>query len=174
DLLPNEIPNARIISYGYDADTHSFSRTSTQTIFRHAEAFAEDLSRLRRKGDPKRPIIFLAHSLGGIILKKALVLCHSDDFETDGNLRDVYASTFAILFFGTPHSGANGVQLAEWMGRVLSMCMSTNDRMLKALNRDSSELENIQRLYLPAGRRINTIFFYEEYPTPIVRGLEEL
>ncbi|KAG8840603.1 hypothetical protein FRB91_005902 [Serendipita sp. 411] len=53
DLLPNEIPNARIISYGYDADTHSFSRTSTQTIFRHAEAFAEDLSRLRRKGDPK-------------------------------------------------------------------------------------------------------------------------
>ncbi|KAG8846226.1 hypothetical protein FRB91_001059, partial [Serendipita sp. 411] len=70
DLLPEDIPNARILSYGYDADTRSFSRTSTQNIFRHAEAFAEDLSRLRRTADSKRPIIFLAHSLGGIILKK--------------------------------------------------------------------------------------------------------
>ncbi|KAG9024276.1 hypothetical protein FS842_005502, partial [Serendipita sp. 407] len=174
DLLPGDIPKARILTYGYDADTRSFSRTSTQTIFHHAEAFAEDLSRLRRATDPKRPVIFLAHSLGGIILKKALVLCHGDDFETTGNLRDILVSTFAILFFGTPHSGANGVQLAEWMGRVLSVCMSTNDRILKALNRDSPELENIQRLYLPASKRINTIFFYEEYPTPIVTGMAEL
>ncbi|KAG8854496.1 hypothetical protein FRB91_003453, partial [Serendipita sp. 411] len=174
DLLPDDIPKARILTYGYDADTRSFSRTSTQTIFHHAEAFAEDLSRLRRATDPKRPIIFLAHSLGGIILKKALVLCHGDDFEITGNLRDILVSTFAILFFGTPHSGANGVQLAEWMGRVLSVCMSTNDRILKALNRDSPELENIQRLYLPASKRIKTIFFYEEYPTPIVTGMTEL
>ncbi|KAG9055139.1 hypothetical protein FS842_003036 [Serendipita sp. 407] len=174
DLLPDDIPNARILTYGYDADTRSFSRTSTQTIFRHAEAFAEDLSRLRRATDPKRPIIFLAHSLGGIILKKALVLCHGDDFGTKGSFRDILVSTFAILFFGTPHSGANGVQLAEWMGRVLSVCMSTNDRILKALSRDSSELESIQRLYLPASKQINTIFFYEEYPTPIIRGMEEL
>ncbi|KAG9029304.1 hypothetical protein FS842_004595, partial [Serendipita sp. 407] len=174
DLLPEDIPNARILSYGYDADTRSFSRTSTQNIFRHAEAFAEDLSRLRRTADSKRPIIFLAHSLGGIILKKALVLCHCADFKTGHHLRDISTSTSSILFFGTPHSGANGIQLAEWMGRVLSMCMSTNDRILKALNRDSSELENIQRLYLPASERISTIFFYEEYATPIVRGIEEL
>ncbi|KAG8798296.1 hypothetical protein FRC16_007515 [Serendipita sp. 398] len=69
DLLPNDFPNARILSYGYDADTRSFAQTSTQTIFRHAEAFVEDLSQLRRT-EPKRPVIFLAHSLGGIILKK--------------------------------------------------------------------------------------------------------
>ncbi|KAG8846417.1 hypothetical protein FRB91_000834, partial [Serendipita sp. 411] len=174
DLLPDDISNARILSYGYDADTRNFSRTSTQNIFRHAEAFAEDLSRSRKAAHPKRPIIFLAHSLGGVILKKALALCHGADFETGHHLRDISTSTFAILFFGTPHGGANGVQLAEWMGRVLSMCMSTNDRMLKALNRDSSELENIQKVYLPVGTRINTIFFYEEYATPIMRGMKEL
>ncbi|KAG8797716.1 hypothetical protein FRC16_008589, partial [Serendipita sp. 398] len=173
DLLPDDVPNARILTYGYDAYTRSFSQTSTKTIFHHAEAFVEDLSRLRRAADPKRPIIFLAHSLGGIILKQALVLCHSDNFETKDTSRDILVSTFAILFFGTPHSGANGVQLAEWMGRVLSVCMSTNDRILKALSRDSSELENIQKLYLRASKQISTIFFYEEYPTRIVRGMEE-
>ncbi|KAG8820871.1 hypothetical protein FRC19_008537 [Serendipita sp. 401] len=174
DLLSGDIPNARILSYGYDADTRSFSRTPTQSIFHHAEELVEDLSRLRRAADPKRPIIFLAHSLGGIILKKALTLCYGVDFETGYHLRDIFISTFAILFFGTPQSGANSVQLAELMGRVVSICMSTNDQVLKALNRDSSELENIQKMYSEVGRWINTIFFYEEYATPIVRGMEEL
>ncbi|KAG8779363.1 hypothetical protein FRC16_003451, partial [Serendipita sp. 398] len=173
DLLPTDLPHARVLTYGYDADTRSFSHTSTRTIFRHAEAFAEDLSQLRRT-HPERPIIFLAHSLGGIILKKALILCHGDDLETDRNLRDISTSTLAVLFFGTPHSGANGVQLAEWMSRLLSMYMYTNDRLLKQLGRDSSELENIQRLYSPASKRISTIFFYEEDPTPILGGMENL
>ncbi|KAG8845944.1 hypothetical protein FRB91_001307, partial [Serendipita sp. 411] len=173
DLLPHDFPNARILTYGYDANTRSFAQMSTQNIFRHAEAFAEDLSTLRRKHS-QRPIIFLAHSLGGIILKRALVICHGDDLEAERNLRDIPASTIAILFFGTPHSGANGVQLAEWMGRLLSVYMYTNNQVLKDLDRDSSELENIQRLYFAASKRVNTIFFYEEYRTPTLGGLREL
>ncbi|KAG8841211.1 hypothetical protein FRB91_005240, partial [Serendipita sp. 411] len=52
DLLPGDIPNARILSYGYDADTRSFAQTSTQTIFHHAVTFTENLSMLRR-ANPK-------------------------------------------------------------------------------------------------------------------------
>ncbi|KAG8796234.1 hypothetical protein FRC16_009782, partial [Serendipita sp. 398] len=173
DLLPGDFPNARILSYGYDADTRSFAHTSTQTILHHADAFVQDLSR-RRRSDHKRPIIFLAHSLGGVILKKALVLCHIEGFETNQDIRGIYTSTVAVLFFGTPHSGANGVQLAEWMGRVLSVYMHTNNRVLKDLNRDSSELEDIQRLYLPVSKQLNTVFFYEEYRTAIIGGMTEL
>jgi hypothetical protein len=47
DLLPHDLPNARILTYGYDADTRSFTQTSTQNITRHAEAFVEQLSQLR-------------------------------------------------------------------------------------------------------------------------------
>ncbi|XTI85857.1 hypothetical protein V2W45_1466673 [Cenococcum geophilum] len=52
DLLPQDLPNARIMAWGYDANTYSRSRTS------------------------RRLIIFVAHSLGGIIVKSALI--HSD------------------------------------------------------------------------------------------------
>jgi hypothetical protein len=48
DLLPHDIPNARILTYGYDADTRSFSHMSTQNIFRHAESFISELTRERR------------------------------------------------------------------------------------------------------------------------------
>ncbi|KAG8846889.1 hypothetical protein FRB91_000370 [Serendipita sp. 411] len=173
DLLPNDLPNARILSYGYDADTRSSTQTSTHTIFRHAEAFFERLSQ-RRHMHPRRPIIFIAHSLGGIILKKALGLGHRDSFKTDRGFRDISTSTLAVLFFGTPNSGANGVQLAEWMGRLLSVYMYTDNQILSELDRDSPELEEIQRYYQSAGEQLSTIFFYEEYETPILGGRTKL
>jgi hypothetical protein len=69
DLLPAEIPNARIMSFGYNsavARSRSIGDIST---------FAEQLVqlvRLERHSDRqrRRPIIFVCHSLGGIIVKK--------------------------------------------------------------------------------------------------------
>ena len=49
DLLPADLPNARVLSYGYDADTRSNECVSTNTIYRHAEKFMQELSR-KRKG----------------------------------------------------------------------------------------------------------------------------
>ncbi|PVF99568.1 hypothetical protein CPB86DRAFT_290098, partial [Serendipita vermifera] len=171
DLLPLDIPNARILTYGYDSDARRFTHTSTQSIFRHAETFVEDLT-LARSANPERPIIFVAHSLGGIILKKALALCNGSNHRRD--CKSIKVSTYAILFFGTPHSGANSVNLAQWMGKLLSIYMFTDDKILKNLNRDSTELQSIQTFYLGASERLKSIFFYEALPTPVLTGVAEL
>ncbi|PVF90833.1 hypothetical protein CPB86DRAFT_551855, partial [Serendipita vermifera] len=171
DLLPLDIPNARILTYGYDSDTRRFTHTSTQSIFQHAETFVADLTQVR-SANPERPIIFLAHSLGGIILKKALALCHGASYNSD--YRCIKVSTYGILFFGTPHSGANNVELAQWMGKLLSIYMFTDDTILKDLARDSTELQSIQTFYLGASERIKSIFFYEVLPTPLVKGVAEV
>ncbi|PVF97305.1 hypothetical protein CPB86DRAFT_798158 [Serendipita vermifera] len=113
-----------------------------------------------------------AHSLGDIILKKALVLCHSASYNSDS--RFITVSTYAILFFGTPQSGANSVDLAQWMGRLLSVYMFTEDTILKDLSRDSIELQSIQKFYLGASERIKSIFFYEVLPTSLMKGVAEL
>ncbi|PVF97304.1 hypothetical protein CPB86DRAFT_707261 [Serendipita vermifera] len=171
DLLPLDIPNVRILTYGYDSDTCRFTHTSTQSIFCHAETFVEDLI-LARNANPEKPIIFVAHSLGGIILKKALALCNGSNHRQD--YKSITVSTYAILFFGTPHSGANGVDLAEWMGKLLSVYTFTDDTILKELDRDSIELQSIQAFYLGASERIKSIFFYEALPTPLMKGVAEL
>jgi hypothetical protein len=70
DLLPCKIPNARIMIWGYDANTHSSDRVSAQYLYDHAKVLASDLSLQRRlTNSEKRPILFVAHSLGGIIVK---------------------------------------------------------------------------------------------------------
>jgi hypothetical protein len=101
-----------------------------------------------------------------------IALSHSAD--RNSHHRGIKVSTYAILFFGTPHSGANGVELAQWMGRLLSVYMYTSDSLLKDLIRDSNELEKIQKFYGSASKGIKTFFFYEEYPTPIIGGFSKL
>lgn len=43
DLLPSDIPNARIMSWGYDANTHSNSQISAQYLYDHAKTLISDL-----------------------------------------------------------------------------------------------------------------------------------
>ncbi|CAG7850798.1 SubName: Full=Related to kinesin light chain {ECO:0000313/EMBL:CCA76343.1}; Flags: Fragment [Serendipita indica DSM 11827] len=173
DLLPSNLPNARILSYGYDADTQSKECVSTQTMRRHAEGLAQALSRQRTHA-PRRPIIFVAHNIGGIVLKWALVICHNQNPESKCDLRDILVSTHAILFFGTPHSGLEGTTLLTMINRFASMYTKTTNVLLKDLENHSSELENVQSLYVAASEKFNSIFFCEAYKTPAERKRRKL
>ncbi len=48
DLLPSNIPNARIYSWGYDANTHSTSQISSEYLYDHAKTLISDLCLERR------------------------------------------------------------------------------------------------------------------------------
>jgi len=43
DLLPEDLPNARVLCWGYDANTHSNSRVSCQYLYDHAKSLVSDL-----------------------------------------------------------------------------------------------------------------------------------
>ena len=70
DLLPKRFPEFRIFTWGYDVDIdHAFSGTSTATVFQHAANLLADLSDVRMSEAEIRPLFFVAHSLGGIVVK---------------------------------------------------------------------------------------------------------
>jgi hypothetical protein len=47
-MLPAVIPNARIMSWGYDANTHSTKQLSAMYLYDHAQKLVSDLSLHRR------------------------------------------------------------------------------------------------------------------------------
>lgn len=51
DFLPARIPKARIITWGYDANTHGRSEISKQLLYDHAINLITELSRERRVTD---------------------------------------------------------------------------------------------------------------------------
>ncbi|KAF5709861.1 tetratricopeptide-like helical domain-containing protein [Fusarium globosum] len=140
-LLPDDVPRARVLSWGYDANTHAASGTSSLLLYDHARTLVSDLTRERTLTKcSQRPIIFVAHSLGGIVVKSALI--HSDAARQGALLeqRSIKLSTYGILFMGTPHQGGNGVQLGRIVANVASVFVATDDRLFKHLERDSEWL----------------------------------
>src|ERR1700712_490406 len=71
DLLPEQCPSARILMYGYDTKVSKYmaGATNMNSIFSHAKDLLFALGR-ERATSIDRPLIFVAHSLGGILAKE--------------------------------------------------------------------------------------------------------
>lgn len=69
DLLPEVCENARILTFGYDTKVTKYTSgpTNMNSILSHGKDF---LFSLERHVVPGRPLIFIAHSLGGILVKE--------------------------------------------------------------------------------------------------------
>lgn len=74
DLLAKDFSNARVLTYGYDSKVTKFFKgpVNQSGILAHGESLMRALE-VQRRGCRQRPIIFLVHSLGGIILKQVSI-----------------------------------------------------------------------------------------------------
>lgn len=169
-LLPAflEDQKARILTYGYDADVVSFTDgASRDRIHNHAEALIAALAANRhlRKAQ-ERPIIFVAHSLGGLVVKRALIYSAEIRGNNTAYLRSIFVSTYGLLFLGTPHMGADLAKwgsLLEWIcGAVLpSKMVDTEPQLVDALKKNSEVLQNIDRQFIQLANRFHIFFFHE-------------
>jgi hypothetical protein len=81
-ILPDKIPYARIMTFGYNSRI-AFSSSAAQLEDKSIELINRlSMKRSSVENGSTRPIVFVCHSLGGILVKKALILAHersSDD-----------------------------------------------------------------------------------------------
>ena len=99
DGLPQDIPQARILIYGYD--TTSIGSNSIQEPDIVSARFYDILKSITMtsSSSPRRPVLFIAHSLGGIVLKYAFNFMADNQSEDTLNIK----ATFGVLFFGVPN-----------------------------------------------------------------------
>jgi pimeloyl-ACP methyl ester carboxylesterase len=141
-LLPRDLPTARIIMYGYDADILRLTdkNVGQNTIQDHAKNLINDLCALR-KDAIGRPIIFVAHSLGGLIIQDALQSCTNPNDEIQS---DILSSTRGVAFLGTPHAGADVEKFATAVANVVGLVKRPNKKVLKVLNKHSETLARVK------------------------------
>ncbi|KAK0627900.1 hypothetical protein B0T14DRAFT_451216 [Immersiella caudata] len=179
-LLPSELPTARIVTFGYDAYYVADWRgvVSENTVGDHASNLVTSLTSYREKdGTSGRPIIFVCHSLGGLVCQDALVKSKE---HAEPHLQSIFQCTRAIAFLGTPHRGAGLAPWAERLSRSLGAVKQTNTRIVALLRSESEMLARIQESFHAmmmtrnSGKDtgshvqhpIEISCFYEELPLP--------
>ncbi|KAI8633518.1 hypothetical protein F5Y19DRAFT_244545 [Xylariaceae sp. FL1651] len=141
DLLAAEewCKSARILTYGYDSKiTQGYAAANKNNLFAHAKDL---LYNLQREKPSRRPVIFVVHSLGGILVKETL---RRSDVSEEDKLKDIVQSTKGIIFLGTPHRGSPGLAfLGEAVRRVASVVarVDSTSTLLRSLGTDGPELD---------------------------------
>ncbi|KAM7184000.1 hypothetical protein V8F20_012399, partial [Naviculisporaceae sp. PSN 640] len=145
DLLANDCQNARILVYGYDTRITKYmtGATSKNTLFSHGKDL---LFALVRKRPVNRPLIVIAHSLGGIVVKEMLAGSASSG---EADTHDIVKSLAAIIFLGTPHRGSPELAAMGELARSLvsALRMETTSIILDALGLKTSDLERAQESF---------------------------
>ncbi|KAM0240955.1 hypothetical protein ACHAPO_001757 [Fusarium lateritium] len=178
DLLPTALrgTHANILVYGYNADVYSkgYDRTtSNHFINQHAEDLVTNLTLHRRsQGTSKNPIIWVCHSLGGILVKRALLYSHDVRGTHLEDLGSIYVSTFGLIFLGTPHIGSD---TAAWGVMIQAMAnalipkrfFDSEPVLLKTLRKDNETLVNISSHFLDIYQRFEIHMVRENQKTNI-------
>jgi hypothetical protein len=119
-----------------------------------------------------RPLIFVAHSLGGLVCKKAILLSRNNP---EAHLRSVFNCTKGIIFIGTPHKGSWMADWANIPAQAVGLVKSANKSLLGILETDDQLLESIQiefwsmvRELRECGSPFEVTCFFEELPLPVV------
>ena len=161
DLVPITIPYARVLTYGYDTHiTHCLGPpASSNTVYDIAWDFLIALEAERRM-EPSRPVLFIAHSLGGIIVKQTLRRssgCHV----SQPHLRGVFDSTIGIMFFGTPHSGADPRGFLQRIAEraIKAAGFSFNEQIVNTLLPSAERLRELRDEFSPMAHQQNWMIY---------------
>ncbi|KAM7188698.1 hypothetical protein V8F33_010468 [Rhypophila sp. PSN 637] len=122
----------------------------------------------RFNDEPPRPLIFMAHSLGGLLVKQCIILANSNT-----SFKPLFNSLKGILFFGVPHNGGNETLLL--MGKIAKgavdfarrhIAWSTKDEtdFLEAITGGSPSSDTIKTLFRGLSAQCDIVSFYEGKP----------
>ncbi|KAK4236844.1 hypothetical protein C8A03DRAFT_45208 [Achaetomium macrosporum] len=166
-FLPSKLRNARLLTYGYDAYVVRKSVVSTNRLIDHASNLLNDLC-----NESSRPLIFVAHSLGGLVCKEAILLSQHNP---EPHLRGIFDRVMGIVFMGTPHKGSWMASWARIPASTLGLFKSNNTSLLAILETENQLLESIQGKFLSMVRGIQKgdrsfeiTCFFEELPLSVV------
>lgn len=116
-VVDKSFPRTRIMFYGYDTNVNSVCWLTERTLYHHANNLLIELSKVRADCHD-RPLVFIAHSLGGLLVKSALIFGHDVGNSAPTDARKIYCSTVGIVSFGTPQTFAGNPPLSDIITRL--------------------------------------------------------
>ena len=164
NMLPSVVPKARIWMFNYQSNwlgEGPFNRISTL-----ADQLLEHIH--LKLNIRNRPLIFVAHSFGGILVAEALTLITSN-----GSFAHILHSTTGLVFLGTPFRGSPSTKQAQIIvDAARAFGFKSTKALLGHLLPGSDRLVDLTRKFslLASSEKLNIVCFFEQLRTPIIRN----
>lgn len=134
--LNNELPELDVWSLGYPATSIWWKRGAAMSLPDRAQNLLSELTSEPKISTGK--IYFIAHSLGGLVVKSILRLAEARAPQ-DESAASFVRRCRKIVFIGTPHAGSDQATLVNKFSLILrprptTMGLSSNDAHLRDLN----------------------------------------
>ncbi|KAF7868847.1 uncharacterized protein EAF02_009583 [Botrytis sinoallii] len=163
-LFPYHTLRTRVLSFEYDPSRFTIpgrGGTISNGILDLATNLIAELDSYRQANDGAehghRPIIFICHGFGGLLVKRALALSWSKTKSGVSHLRAIYISTHGILFMGTPHNGLDETLI---LNSGIDKYPGPSQFMLNLLT-GSDTIKEITDLFAPLAKRFAIYNFWE-------------
>ncbi|KAL2143051.1 hypothetical protein VTI28DRAFT_391 [Corynascus sepedonium] len=159
--LPHDLPTARVLTFGYNTHFSSKKEQVSCTI----GDFATDLLFRMKYGESTTerlgqvPIVVVAHSMGGLVFKKAFVQGHLNEEFTG-----IVSMIKAVLFLATPHRGTD---LADTLNKLLSSSVFGHSpkEYVTELARRSPTIDELNDSFRHHASKLQIFSFYETLTT---------
>jgi tetratricopeptide (TPR) repeat protein len=125
----------------------------------------EVLNGLVLQGLGNRPLIFVCHSLGGLLAKQILRTAYDDGRASWKAVRD---STVAAMYLSTPHDGSRLATVINRIGKGLRINPS-----LYGLKANDPHLRDLGRWYVNNSSHIENVVYFETRDTFGLRVVDE-
>ncbi|KAL4804204.1 hypothetical protein BDV18DRAFT_36370 [Aspergillus unguis] len=103
DFLSKDLPQCRTMIYGYNS---KLSSHGVDTILDYGRELMEEMKKIRNTKElQQRPLIFIAHSFGGIILAHCLVRAIQTMEGDHPAITSLHRATYGMILFAIPHKG---------------------------------------------------------------------
>ncbi|XP_074846406.1 protein SERAC1 isoform X2 [Carettochelys insculpta] len=166
--LASDCPSLRIISVEYDTHLSDWKTKCPIEDYRKSIAYRSNelLNKLRIAGVGDRPLVWLSHSMGGLLVKKMLV-----DASKNPEMDKIVNNTRGIIFYSVPHHGS---QLAEYSMNARYLLFPSVE--VKELSTDSPALKELNDDFLSFAKdkKFPVLSFAETLPTHIDLGIGDL
>lgn len=165
DFVPEQLPDARIFTFGYNSSVAFSSSVSGIDDFARDLLLRLELERSAASEDRPPPIVFVCHSLGGIVVKKALIIAHE---ESPNHYEDILENVKGIAFLGVPHRGASIARLGDFFAKVLkaaTLGKTTNSSLTSDLRQSSKTLKDISAQAVHRLNHLQVLSFFEREKT---------
>jgi alpha-beta hydrolase superfamily lysophospholipase len=161
DALPKHLLGVRAVIYGYD--TKLKSSQSFQLIPDLAKALIDQLQAHGWDTPSAKPVVFLVHSLGGLLLREAIT-------QLDNSSNEEYKSLLSLLrgavFFGVPNLG---MEQSHFRTVVHN---NPNEALVDDISRNSNYLRRLNESFPRSSfqSRLKCFWAYETSESPTIQA----